>query len=369
MIKFISNYLAERRARRNRLVTKDGHCHIAFGSVRYSRLFILVLDFWTSLMEMHWPYVILHFIASFIFSWFMFGLLWYWAGYANGDLTWQNPSSDHVPCVINLVDMVSAFLTSIEAEMSIGYGYRLITPYCPSAITILTAEAVFGTVIICFWCGVIMAKAARPRKRIKTITFSKIAVICTRQDRLCLQLRVANLRKTLMIKSQFYGKLLRTTVTPEGEIIIMDQISVDFLVDAGKDNLFFVCPLTLYHVIDKSSPFFHMTADTLHQQQFELVVFLDGTAESTSSSFQVRTSYLPKEIMWGYQFLPIISRSKEGKFRVDFSNLSRVMPSFTPHCASGSHNAQGHCDHCTSASDNEGFQQNEFIDNSSATHM
>ncbi|GAA6082163.1 ATP-sensitive inward rectifier potassium channel 1-like, partial [Tachysurus ichikawai] len=107
---------------------------------------------------------------------------------------------------------------------------------------------------------------------------------------------------------------------------IMDQIRIDFIVDAGKNNLFFVCPLTLYHIIDESSPFFQMTVDTLHQQEFELVVFLDGTAESTSSSCQVRTSYLPKEIMWGYEFLPIISRSKEGKYHIDFSNFAKVVP-------------------------------------------
>ncbi|KAL7870407.1 hypothetical protein SRHO_G00079040 [Serrasalmus rhombeus] len=252
--------------------------------------------------------------------------------------------------------------------MSIGYGFRLITPYCPSAITVFTVQCVFGTIIICFWCAVVMTKVARPKKRAKTISFSEKAVICAKQGVLCLQIRVANLRKSLTIGSQIYGKLLRTTVTPEGESIIMDQISIEFMVDSGKDNLFFVCPLTLYHVIDETSPFFHMTVDNLQHQEFELVVFLDGTAESTSSSYQVRTSYIPREIMWGYQFLPIISRNKDGKYCVDFSNFSKVVHVDTAPCAYYYHGESNV--HDTSVStDDEGFQEMEKTDQSGASNM
>ncbi|XP_072551457.1 ATP-sensitive inward rectifier potassium channel 1-like [Salminus brasiliensis] len=364
----LRDYLAERRIHRNRLVTKDGHCNIAYGSVKYSHFFISVLDFWTTLMEMRWRYVTFHCAASFIFSWFIFGLFWYWVAVANGDLPWQNPPANHSACVLNVADMTGAFLQSIETQMSIGYGYRLLTPYCPSAIIVFTVQCVFGTIIICFWCAVIMTKVARPKKRAKTITFSEMAVICSKRDRLCLQIRVANLRKSLLIGSQIYGKLLRTTVTPEGETIIMDQVGIDFMMDAGKDNLFFVCPLTLYHIIDESSPFFRMTVDTLQHQEFELVVFLDGTAETTSSSCQVRTSYIPREIMWGYQFLPIISRNREGKYRVDFSNFSRVVPVDTEPCAYYLPNDESQFHHSGTSTDDEGFQE-EKSEHSGASNM
>ncbi|XP_026783348.2 ATP-sensitive inward rectifier potassium channel 1-like [Pangasianodon hypophthalmus] len=369
LAQLLREYLAKRRIHRNRLVTKDGHCNIAYGSVRQSHLFVYVLDIWTTLMDMRWRYIVFHFGASFVFGWFIFGLFWYWAAFANGDLYWQNPSADHNPCVVNVFDMTGAFLQAIETQMSIGYGYRVITPFCPSAITIFTVQAVFGTVIICFWCGVIMTKVARPKKRAKTINFSKMAVICSNKGNICLQIRVANMRKSLMIGSQIYGKLLKTTITPEGETIIMDQTRIDFIVDAGKDNLFFVCPLTLYHIIDESSPFFQMTVDTLHQQEFELVVFLDGTAESTSSSCQVRTSYLPKEIMWGYQFLPIISRNKDGKYHIDFSNFARVAPVDTAPCASHFARSPDCFNHSNTPTESDRFQEMEVKDQSCATNM
>lgn len=365
----IQDYLAERRRRKTRLVNKNGHCNIEYGNIKYSTRFAFLADFWTTYVEIRWRFVLFFFTVSYTMSWFFFGLVWYWIGRNNGDLLWQNPSADHMPCVLNVMGLTSAFLYSIETQMTIGYGGRELTPYCPGAVAVLVIQSLVGVLIHCFTCGVILAKISLPKKRAKTITFSEMAVICPRNNSLCLSIRVANLRKTLMIGSQIYGKLLRTTTTPDGETIIMDQVNIDFTVDAGKDNLFFVCPLTLYHIIDKRSPFFEIAVDTLHNQDFELVVFLDGTAESTSSSCQVRTSFIPQEIMWGFNFMPIISRSKEGKYRVDFSNFSKVVPVATAHCAYCYHNIKGNHLHSREGIDNVGFEVIEINDPPNVTKM
>lgn len=363
------DYLAKWHIYKTRLVAKDGHCNIEYGNVGYSSHFAYVKDLWTTFVEIRWRYIIFFFVASFTLSWFIFGLLWYWIAHDNGDLWWQNPPSDHNPCIYNVFGLTSAFLYSLETQTTIGYGLRAISPYCPGAVALIIIQSIIGLFINCFWCGLVMAKIALPKKRAKTISFSNTAVICPKNSALCLQIRVANLRKTLMIGSQLYGKLLRTNVTPEGETIILDQVNIDFMVDAGKDNLFFICPLTLYHIIDKTSPFFKFASDTMLQQEFELVVFLDGVDESTSSSCQVRTSYIPQEIRWGYKFLPIISRSKEGKYRVDFSNFDRVEPVATAHCAECFYNGQSHHQSLRNGIDNQGFEVIEIIDQISADEM
>ncbi|KAM4566641.1 ATP-sensitive inward rectifier potassium channel 1-like [Odontesthes bonariensis] len=363
------DYLAERRHQRTRLVTKDGRCNIEYGNIKYSKHYAFLADFWTTFVEIRWRFVLFNFIASFTLSWFIFGLLWYWIARSNGDLPWQNPPSDHIPCVDNVVGLTTAFLFSLETQTTIGFGGRAITPFCPGALAVIIIQSLLGAIINCFMCGVILSKISSPKKRAKTITFSDMAVISPKHGSLCLSIRVANLRKTLMIGSQIYGKLLRTTITPDGETIIMDQVNIDFMVDAGKDNLFFVCPLTLYHIINKSSPFFEMAVDTLHKQEFELVVFLDGTAESTSSSCQVRTSFIPQEIMWGYNFLPIISRNKDGKYRVDFSNFSKVVPVTTAHCSYCYHNIKGHHHHSRDGNDNQGFEIIDIEAPQSLTNM
>lgn len=367
--KRLGDYLVERRSRKTRLVTKDGRCNIEYGNIKYSNHFAFLADFWTTFVEIRWRFVLFLFIAAFTLSWFIFGLLWYWIARSNGDLTWQEQPQDHTPCVDNVVGLTTAFLYSLETQTTIGYGGRALTPVCPGAVALLVIQSLIGAIINCFMCGVILSKISLPKKRAKTITFSDMAVISPKNGSLCLSIRVANLRKTLMIGSQIYGKLLRTTNTADGETVIMDQVNIDFMLDAGKDNLFFVCPLTLYHRIDKSSPFFEMAVDTLHKQDFELVVFLDGTAESTSAACQVRTSFIPQEIMWGYNFLPIISRSKDGKYRVDFSNFSKVVPVATSHCAYCFHNIKGHHHHSTEGHNNEGFEVIDVIEPQSVTKM
>ncbi|XP_036441555.1 ATP-sensitive inward rectifier potassium channel 1-like [Colossoma macropomum] len=366
---WLRDYLEERRIHRNRLVTKDGHCNIEFGNVRYSNRIAYLLDLWTTILEFRWSVVLSLFTASFLLSWFIFGLIWFWIAHDNGDLWWQNPPDDHNPCVINVIGLTTAFLFSFTSQMTIGYSIRVITPVCPGAITVLVIQTLIGTIVKSFWCGVVIAKMSLPKKRAKTINFSKVAVICPRNDALCLQIRVANLRKSLLVGSQIYGKLLRTTVTPEGDTIIMDQISIDFTVDAGKDNLFFICPLTLYHEIDKTSPFFEMAVNTLQQQEFELVVFLDSTDEFTNFSCQVRTSYIPREIMWGYEFLPIISRSKEGTYSVDFSEFTKVMPVTTPHCAGCFHNEKAHYYDPRDGTDNPVFEVSEIPNQEEGTSV
>ncbi|KAM8835024.1 ATP-sensitive inward rectifier potassium channel 1-like [Synchiropus picturatus] len=318
--------------RKTRLVTKDGRCNIEFGNIESGNHLAYLVDFWTTFVEIRWRFVLLLFVASFTGSWFLFSLLWYWIARSNGDLTGQNRTVGHVQCIDNVNGLTTAFLYSLETQTTIGYGGRALTGHCAGTIALIIVQSLIGVFINCFMCGVILAKISLPKRRAKTVSFSHTAVICLKRGSLCLLIRVANLRKTLLIGSQIYGKLLRTT-TVDGETIILDQVDIDFLVDAGKDNLFFVCPLTLYHIINKSSPFYELSADTLPLQDFELVVFLDGTAESTSSSCQVRTSYIPQEIQWGYSFLPIIARTKTGKYSVDFSNFSKSVRVTTPHCA------------------------------------
>ncbi|XP_068098249.1 ATP-sensitive inward rectifier potassium channel 1-like [Hyperolius riggenbachi] len=318
---------------KTRLVSKDGRCNIEFGSVEKQSRLALLADIWTTALDLKWRYQMAVFITAFLGSWILFALLWYAISFLHKDLQQFTPGANHTACVNNLQSMTGAFIFSLVTQTTIGYGYRYVTEQCVSAIFLLVVQSMVGVIINAFMCGVILAKIARPQKRAKTITFSKTAAISMRGGKLCLLIRVANLRKSLLIGSHIYGKLLKTTVTPEGETIILDQVNTDFMVDTGNENLFFVSPLTIYHIIDESSPFFEMSADNISQQDFELVVFLDGTIEVTSATCQVRTSYIPDEVFWGYRFAPIVSKTKEGKYRVDFSNFGKTVEVATPHCA------------------------------------
>lgn len=65
---------------------------------------------------------------------------------------------------------------------------------------------------------------------------------------------------------------------------------------------------------------------------FELLVIMSATVEPTSATCQVRTSYLPDEILWGYEFPPVVSLSPSGKYVADFAFFDKVAKTKTSPC-------------------------------------
>ena len=63
---------------------------------------------------------------------------------------------------------------------------------------------------------------------------------------------------------------------------------------------------------------------------FELLVIMSATVEPTSATCQVRTSYLPDEILWGYEFPPVVSLSPSGKYVADFAFFDKVAKTKSP---------------------------------------
>ena len=78
--------------------------------------------------------------------------------------------------------------------------------------------------------------------------------------------------------------------------------------------------MTLCNLILKVYICFHfrMSASEMANDKFEIVVGLEGTIESTSMTFQTRTSYLPDEILWGHRFEPMmLYRRDHNKYQVN----------------------------------------------------
>uniref|UniRef100_UPI00358E1616 ATP-sensitive inward rectifier potassium channel 10-like isoform X1 n=2 Tax=Myxine glutinosa TaxID=7769 RepID=UPI00358E1616 len=315
-----------------RVVTKDGRSNVKIGNIEGQGM-LYIRDLWTTFIDMKWRFKLAFFGATFIGTWFGFGLLWYLLALVHGDLAMFKPPKNHTPCVMNVESFTGAFLFSLESQTTIGYGFRCITEECPLAVLLLIGQLVFTTVLEIFVTGTFLAKIARPKKRAETIRFSRYAIVGCFNGRLCLMVRVANMRKSMLLGCQVSGKLLQTYVTHEGETIRLNQTNVNFHVDTSIDCPFLILPLTFCHEIDHGSPLHDLTAENLQESCFELVVFLTGTVESTSAACQVRTSYLPNEILWGYEFLPVVSLTANGKYIANFRDFDKVRPVATPPCS------------------------------------
>ena len=65
--------------------------------------------------------------------------------------------------------------------------------------------------------------------------------------------------------------------------------------------------------------------------RYEIVVVLEGIVEPTGSSIQVRSSYTPHEILWGYRFINILNYSRlTSQYRIDYSSFNKVYKVETP---------------------------------------
>nr|XP_017454264.1 ATP-sensitive inward rectifier potassium channel 10 isoform X2 [Rattus norvegicus] len=314
--------------RRRRVLTKDGRSNVRMEHIADKR-FLYLKDLWTTFIDMQWRYKLLLFSATFAGTWFLFGVVWYLVAVAHGDLLELGPPANHTPCVVQVHTLTGAFLFSLESQTTIGYGFRYISEECPLAIVLLIAQLVLTTILEIFITGTFLAKIARPKKRAETIRFSQHAVVAYHNGKLCLMIRVANMRKSLLIGCQVTGKLLQTHQTKEGENIRLNQVNVTFQVDTASDSPFLILPLTFYHVVDETSPLKDLPLRS-GEGDFELVLILSGTVESTSATCQVRTSYLPEEILWGYEFTPAISLSASGKYVADFSLFDQVVKVASP---------------------------------------
>ena len=59
---------------------------------------------------------------------------------------------------------------------------------------------------------------------------------------------------------------------------------------------------------------------------------LQGITPETGNTVQVRTSYLPNEILWGYRFenTCVTYDKSQAKYVVNIGNMDKIVPDNTP---------------------------------------
>ena len=124
-------------------------------------------------------------------------------------------------------------------------------------MVIMSTQSVIGCLIQAFMVGLVFAKLSTPNKRAKTVVFSKQAVICERDKKLCMMFRVGDMRSdSFIVGAQISAKLIRRKVTDEGEMF-HDVQQINIAPDSSNEPcMFLIWPITVLHVIDEESPFY-----------------------------------------------------------------------------------------------------------------
>lgn len=283
----------------HRLVTKSGYLHVQYVNTPGLNETVLK-DIFHTLMESKWTYFMLLFTMTFLISWSIFAAIWYIIYVVR---------RNKMTCVNNVDSFLTAFLFSIETQVTIGYGGRSLTSNCPEGVFLLIIQTMFGTFINSALLGLLFAKLGHPKNRGKTIIFSKDAVITLRDGKYCLIYKYVDLREKKLLDSNMRLVIVSPKLTPEGEFLPMDMADLALTVDHEQIEytmrIFPLYPLSMIHVIDEKSPLYRITKDSIEKEEFEIISILEGTVPGTGSTTKAITSFKPTEILWGHRFHPI----------------------------------------------------------------
>jgi potassium inwardly-rectifying channel subfamily J len=132
-------------------------------------------------------------MAVFLISWTFFAFVWYIIAFYNGDFLPDHlrPNTNHRPCLVNVGNSFLAFfLFSLETQHTIGYGYRHVNDECKAGVILLMIQSACGALITIYVGGIVFNKLARPKQRMKVLTFSERAVVAPRDGQLCFMFKV-----------------------------------------------------------------------------------------------------------------------------------------------------------------------------------
>jgi len=320
-------------ARKERVVAKQGKINTHRQETK--KISVILKDLFISSIHLSWSWTIFNFFASYFVSWIFFALIWYWIALVHGDFEPEHiRPGGHVVCVENMVDFTSSFLYSIETQHTIGYGGRAATTECPHAIIVMSLQSIIGVFIEACMTGIVFAKFTKPTHRAKTIIFSENALVTMRNGAFYLLCRVGDLQPTHLIESHISAYMVRRSVTDEGEEIPHHLFAIEFGTDLDGTQDFFQLfwPIVLSHRIDEASPLWSVSPTDLVTEKFEIILTMEGTTPETGNNIQVRTSYLPSEILWGYKFEHscVMFNKELGKYEVKFDTLNTIVKDNTP---------------------------------------
>jgi inward rectifier potassium channel len=209
------------------------------------------------------------------------------------------------------------FYFSIETLATVGYGDM--HPQTNYGHLIATIEIFTGMCFLAVMTGLIFARFSRLRAR---FVFANNAVIARHEGQKTLMIRMANARHNMIARANARLWIIRAERTKEG-----DQLRRFYELKLDRtDHPIFVLSWMLFHVIDKDSPLYRLTASDLTESDALLVLNVGGVDESSAQQLYARHVYSWRDIRWQHRYKDITSVSPQGRFLVDYTKFHQTVP-------------------------------------------
>ena len=314
---------ADKSARR--LVSRSNGRSLARYVNLWSKYPRFIQDHFTTIVNARWYFIFTVVASCFVCSWIIFAVLWLIIDKVNDN------------CIISDNDKVldsfsTALLFAVETQVTIGYGELFINSHCTGGVLLLLLQCLFAYLMEAFLLGLVFTKLSRPRQRAKTILFSDKFIVCKDKHSVSIQqgvqgttfkilkFRIADIRRSQLVEAhvRLYLYWNKRCHADDKEF---QQHELDVGYENGRDRIFLMLPVEVGHVMRQDSLLYEWSDAMFMEEDYELVVVLEGIVEATGMTSQVVWSYTSSDVSFNQQFSPMVCRAK-GVWQVDFSKLN-----------------------------------------------
>lgn len=208
-----------------------------------------------------------------------------------------------------------AFFFSIQTLATIGYG--VMSPKTTFTNVVVAIEAFTGLLGLALATGIIFSKISLPSPR---ILFGNKSLISTYKNVECFMFRLGNLRNSQIADPTIKAVFICDEKTKNGEIR-----RAFYDLDLIRNNVPLLMPSwTARHQITKNSPLFGLNKDDLKKLNVEIIISIIGFDEILSQTVHAHYSYIANEIIFGGNFVDIMSWDKNGAMNVDYKRFHDI---------------------------------------------
>lgn len=307
----------------SRIVRKSGRLNTFLTKLPNKNL-SYIRDLGNTILTLRWRWMLLtlclvNFGCFVVFSW-----LWMLLAQVSGDF--DNSTVSDTPCIVNARTMTGYLLLSIETMTTIGYGYRYPSEHCIGGWFLLMMQAIFNTFVQGALVSAVYAKTSKPFTKASSL-FSKRAVVCLRDGKLCFIFRIHDFSKKIWCGTNISLYFIDKEQTDLDGDFEMQQMTIE-------PHGLLIFPLEIEHVIEENSPLWKFRPFEFLHGRFEIVAVAEGSSTITGQVSQNRTSYSHSDIMWGHRFQPCVEYDENKKtYVVDYKKFKQVIPFDTPLCS------------------------------------
>lgn len=209
------------------------------------------------------------------------------------------------------------FFFSVQTLATVGYGHMY--PQTLYGHVISTIEIMSGIFLLAVVTGLIFVRFSRPVAR---IAFSRSMVIGLLNGQPTLMVRVGNQHQHSIVDTEFRMMFMRDEPLVEG-----GDFRYFYTLKLHFDRLIlFPAALTLRHVIDKSSPLYGVTLESLQAGRALFAVSVSGIDPVIAAPVQAQHDYTWRDVRFGERFVDIYTQSGRGQLTVDYGRLHETEP-------------------------------------------